>query len=75
MIEKNIPLGSNIPVVHSISGSALMKMGWILFGRETKGQSIIAIYKKDEDEIRYDGVHWDYNGERVQFLEDLKQDK
>ncbi len=72
MIKRDISFGANVPEVHSISGSALMKMGWILFGREIKGQSIVAIYKKGEEEIRYDGVYWTLNGNRIQFLEDLK---
>ena len=70
--NKAVSFNFNIPVVHSISSNALFSQGWILFGRETKGQSIIAIYKKGDNEIRYNGTHWTQNGQQIQFMEDIK---
>lgn len=71
--SKNLSFQMNVPVVHSISSGELLKQGWILFGRETIGQSIIAIYKKGKDEIRYNGARWVLNNKEVQFMEDLTQ--
>ena len=71
--NKVVGFNMNVPVVHSISSTALFGQGWILFDRETKGQSIIAIYKKGDNEIRYNGTHWTQNGQRIQFMEDIKE--
>lgn len=65
-------LGNNLPLVHSISQLALEKMGFIKFGTETKGQSIITTYKRGDQEVRYNGVNWTYNGQWIQFLEDIQ---
>lgn len=62
----------NIPIVHSISSTALKEMGFIKDESIMNRQSIIAVYKKGEDVITYNGVHWVYNGKVVQFLEDMK---
>ena len=70
--NKAVSFDFNIPIVHSISSTALLGKGWILFDRETKGQSIIAIYKKGDNEIRYNGTHWTQNGQQIQFMEDIK---
>lgn len=63
-----------IPVVHSISGYRLKDAGFIKFGSEVaKGrQVIVTTYKKGDQVITYDGVTFIYNGNPVQFMEDLK---
>lgn len=57
-----------------ISGYALQNIGFKKTGVETpKGvQVIIAIYKRGEDEIRYDGVSWSLNGNLIHSMNDIK---
>jgi len=63
----------NLPLVHSISSFRLKDIGFIRFGVELgKGQSIITVYKRGEDEIRYDGVNWIFNGNHVQFIQEIQ---
>lgn len=63
--EKNIPLASSLPIVHSLSTDVLVKNGWLRMG---------STYTKGENSVVYDGVHWVLNEKtRVQFLEDLPQ--
>lgn len=67
---------SALPIVHSLSGYALEKLGWMKTGTETKGQTIYSIYKKGENEIRYSGTRWMLNhSTEIQFIEDLPKEK
>ena len=60
-------LESGLPTVHSINGFALQQRGWENIGGNT--------YEKEGERINYDGVYWTYNGERVQFFENLNNKK
>ena len=71
--NKAVSFDFNIPIVHSISSTALLSKGWILFDRETKGQSIIAIYKKGQNEIRYDGTWWQIDNHKFRFMEEITE--
>ena len=71
--NKVVGFNMNVPVVHSISSTALFGQGWILFDRETKGQSIIAIYKKGDNEIRYDGTWWQIDNHKFRFMEQITE--
>lgn len=56
-------IGSGLPTVHSINGFALQQRGYKITRENT--------YEKDGEKIIYDGVHWSYNGNRVEFFEDI----
>lgn len=56
----------SIPEVHSISGSSLQQEGWVRNG---------STYTKDGSKITYDGVTWLFNGNKVEFMEQLKPKK
>lgn len=64
--SSNVTFNPNIPVVTRISGNLLLKNGWGKNG---------LIYTKDKDQIIYDGVRWKLNGEVVEHIEDLNQNK
>lgn len=59
----DIGFNPSIPVVHSINSYLLEKEGWKRSG---------STYTKDGKEIIYDGVYFKQNGERIEFLEDIK---
>ena len=64
---KSMTIGSNLPVVHSLSQSVLEANGWTKVGK---------LYLKGDNQIDYTGVHWILNGKtRVEFLEDLNDKK
>ena len=61
---KDTNFNPTIPIVTHISGYRLQVKGW---------QKENGVYKKDDDELIYDGMKWIYNGTQVQFMEDLKK--
>ena len=61
---KDTSFNPNIPAAVSISGYRLQAKGW---------QKENGVYKKDGEEIKYDGAKWIYNGREIQFMEDLKK--
>lgn len=64
MPSKDTSFNPNIPVVHSINSFYLELRGWKKEG---------SVFKKNNQELRYDGVHWMFEGRRVQFFEDLNK--
>jgi len=58
------PQKNNILQVHSINGYALSQDGWEYVGKDK--------YTKGEKEIIKDGLVWKYNGNPVQFMEEIK---
>lgn len=70
--KHDISLGhSRLPIVHSISGSSLEAMGFIKYGIETKGQSIITTYKRGQDVVTYNGTNFLFNSKKVRFNEQI----
>jgi hypothetical protein len=65
----------NIPVVHSLSGIVLEKLGFIKFDINRKGNTVVTTYKNGENIVTYDGVQFVFNGKPVQFVEDLNDKK
>lgn len=55
-------LGSGNVVV--ISGNALEADGWVRNG---------LVYTKGDDMVRYDGVYWEFNGKKVNTMDEIKQ--
>lgn len=56
----------NIPVVHRINGFTLLANGFTCKGKD---------YVKSDLLVSYDGVYWTSNGERVNFIEEIKPKK
>lgn len=54
---------ANVPIVTSLSSRELVKQGW-----ERVGDT----FHKDGNTITYNGATWKFNGQPVQFFEDLK---
>ena len=65
--QETVTLGSGLPEVHSINGFELQQRGWKSLGN--------SVYEKDGVHLKYDGVYWNWNGQRVQFFEDILNDK
>lgn len=60
----DIGFNPKLPIVHSINSYILEKEGWKRNG---------STYTKEGKEIKYDGVHFKYNGQVIEFLDDIKQ--
>jgi len=60
---KAVVFNPHIPVVHSISGYGLEKLGWVKSGMT---------WAKDGESITYDGTHFRYKNQNIQFIEDIK---
>lgn len=64
MKEDKPVFNPSIPVVHSLSGYALVAKGWVRKNGE---------YTKGEMTLKYTGDKWILNGNKVvEFFEDLK---
>ena len=66
-ISTAISYNPNIPVMHRINGFSLEQNGWTSIGQNA--------YAKDGEVVKYDGVYWTSNGERVNFIEEIKPKK
>lgn len=61
--EKPPTFNPNIPRVNSLNSYLLEKEGWKRMG---------STYKKGQDTLVFDGVYWLFNGQRVDFLHEIK---
>lgn len=68
-------IGSGIPVVRPLTTKAITDMGFKKLGTVIlpNTQAMQTTFKRGEEIITYNGVHFAYNGEVVRFVEDIKQ--
>ena len=64
---QSVTFGGGIPVVRSINGYQLGRMGW-----EHKSGNT---YTKNGNTIRYDGVKWYFNDREIEYIEDVDDSK
>lgn len=64
-------LNLNVPIVHSLSSTALQNLGWEKKTEEVTITKKITFYTLKDKRVDYDGAVWRVNGSPVQFVEDL----
>lgn len=69
-------LGSGLPVVRPLTTKAITDMGFEKLGTVIlpNTQAMQTTFKRGEEIITYNGVHFIYNGDIVQHIEDIKNE-